>query len=253
LINEKKNFKYPGVCYIYPKFINAVKKAVILSVIVFLAVQANGQSYTLQSAFEFYQVQKLNEKAMSPVLNERDISGSPYENSDFKEGFLVTSTNQKFVGLSLRYNIYNDRIEYRDNSGASLMISYPEAVDHIVIGDSKYIYSPFSIIKRIEKGYFKVIEEGKAALYAKQRVFFQEAQPPGAYKDPEPPKFLKKPDEYYVRIVPAEARKVGNKNELLLLFPDKQKEIEDFIKKNKTKTNSSEDLAQLVKYYNSLQ
>jgi len=228
-----------------------VKKSILPAIIVLLVLQVSGQSYTLQSAFEFYQVQKRTEKASDPLLTENEIEGSPYESREFQEGFLVTTTNQKFVGLSLRYNIFNDRIEYKDESGASMSIAYPEVVDHVMIGNTRYVYSPYAIIKRIEKGFFKVIEEGKASLYAKQRIFFQEAQPPAAYKDPEPPKFLKKPDEFYIRFHPAEAKKAGNKNELLLIFPDKQKEIEEFIRKNKIKTNE-DDLSRLIKYYNSL-
>jgi hypothetical protein len=49
-----------------------------------------------------------------------------------------------------------------------------------------------------------------------------------------------------------QARLVDNKNDLPNLFPDKNSEIEAFIKKNKTKTNNPEDLRELVNYYNSL-
>ena len=229
-----------------------MKKIFILVLIIVRVTILSGQNYTLQGAYDFYQMQKRHENAANPVLTENDIMGSPYDSKDFQEGFLVTTSNQKYVGLFLRYNIYSDRIEYRDESGSPRVFDHPEIINHVSIGNVKYIYSPYSVIKRIERGFFKVIEEGKSSLYVKQNIYFQEAQPAGAYKDAVPPQFINKPNEFYIRVEPAEAKKVGNKNELPSLFPDRQTELTEYIKKNKIKTNNADDLAELVKFYNSL-
>jgi hypothetical protein len=231
---------------------SAMKKISFLIIVLLKITLLSGQSYTLQGAYEFYKMQKLREDGLTPVLTESEIQGSPYASKDFQEGFMVTVQNQKFVGISLRYNIYNDRIEYRDDKGNPMVFTYPEIINHVMIGDTKYIYSPYSVVKKIEKGFFRVIEEGKVSLYDRQNVMFQEAQAPGAYKDAVPPQFIKKPVEYYIRVEPGEAKKVGSKNELPSLFPDKQAELEEYIKKNKVKPNNEGDLKNLVKFYNSL-
>lgn len=230
----------------------AVKKITFSLLFLFLGSVLFAQNYTLQSAFDFYRLHKQTEMAANPVLSESDIEGSPYENKDFREGYLVTTSSQQFMGLQLRYNIYNDQIEYKDESGQSMAFAHSEVINHVMIGDAKYIFSPYAVLKKIEKSFFLVSEEGKASLYIRKKIFFQEAQPAAAYKDPEPPKFLNKPDEYYIRVEPAEAKKVGARKELASLFPDKQSELEEFIKKNKTRTNDLQDLTDLVKFYNSL-
>ena len=98
----------------------------------------------------------------------------------------------------------------------------------------------------------QLLEEGEATLYAHAAVSYVEPEEAGAYKDPEPAKFVKKPTEYYIRLGQEAALKVGNKKEVVSLFPDHRDEIATFIKKNKIKTTKAEDLQELVKYYNSL-
>ena len=177
-----------------------MKKTIISFIFLSLGTGLIAQNYTLQSAWDFYRLHKKNDNALNTALTENDIQGSPYAEKDFQDGYVVTTSDSKFVDLKLRYNIFNDRIEYMDESGAPLAFSYPDVINHVVIGNDKYVYSPYAVQKKIEKGFFRVVEEGKSALYVRKKIFFQEAVPPGAYKDAEPPKFLNKPDEYYIRI-----------------------------------------------------
>ena len=229
-----------------------MRKLFTLLMIVFISAGLKAQNYQLQNVYDFYRLQMRNEKLSEPGLTENNIEGSPYDSKEFREGYLVTVTNQKYVGLFLRYNIFNDRIEYRDEAGNPMAIAYPEAINHVVIGSAKYIYSPYAVQKKVVKGFFRVAEEGRASLFIRKNIGFQEAQPAAAYKDPEPPKFLKKPDDFYIRIEPSEAKLISNKSDLPLAFPDKNDQIDEFIKKNKIKANREEDLAKLVRFYNSL-
>jgi len=89
-------------------------------------------------------------------------------------------------------------------------------------------------------------------LYAKPAVAFQNATEPAAYKDAEPARFVKKADEYYIRIGSEQAVIISSKKDLIAAFPDNRDKIESFISKNKIKTNKSEGLKEVVRYYNSL-
>ena len=84
--------------------------------------------------------------------------------------------------------------------------------------------------------FFVVLEEGKLSLYAKPGIIYREGNAAAAYKKAEPPKFVKKSDEYYLRFGTKQAEIIGSKKELIAAFPDNQDKIKSFISKNKIKT-----------------
>jgi len=131
-------------------------------------------------------------------------------------------------------------------------LATPEIVEKAVFGEYQLVFSPYSLASKIKKGFFICLEEGKASLLEKPGVIFKESTEPAAYKDAEPPKFVRKADEYYIRIGTSPAQSINNKKELIAAFPDNQGKIESFIDKNKIKTNKSESLKEVVRYYNSL-
>lgn len=209
-------------------------------------------NYEMRQALDFFRSNKLVSGDWKNSLTESDIEGSPYLNDEFVDGTVFTVQKQQFVDVPLRYNIFNDQMEFKTQDGEVQAIATPEIVEKVNIGDIQMVYLPYSISKKIRKGFFTVIEEGKASLYLKHEIFFQKAVEPAAYKDAEPAKFEKRPDEFFIRVGSAEAQLIDNKKDLLDAFPDKQNEIEKFVKQNKIKTNNSENLLEVIRYYNSL-
>jgi hypothetical protein len=201
---------------------------------------------------EFYQANKFPGEKWKNVLTENDIKGSPYLNDEFVVGSIYTIQRLHYVDIPLRYNIYNDELEFKTPAGEVQALAVPEIIEKVVIGNTEMVYSPYLRANKNKNGFFIILEEGKVSLYAKPGITFTEATEPGAYKDPEPPKFLKKSDEYYLRVGSGQAQVIGNKKELIAAFPDNQDKIESFMSKNKTKINKPESLKELVKYYNSL-
>ncbi|HSO87918.1 MAG TPA: hypothetical protein VLQ91_15290 [Draconibacterium sp.] len=185
-------------------------------------------------------------------LTEKDISGSPYLNDEFINGSVYTLQRLQYVDIPLRYNIYNDDLEFKTPSSEVQAMATPEIVEKAVFGNTQLVYLPYSLANKIKKGFFVVLEEGKASLYSKPVVIFKEPTEPGAYKEAEPAKFERKADEYYVRVVGEQAVQINNKKDLIAVFPDNQDKIENFISKNKIKTNKPEGLKEVVVYYNSL-
>jgi hypothetical protein len=66
-----------------------------------------------------------------------------------------------------------------------------------------------------------------------------------------PARFVKRPNEYYIRIGKEPAMLIAKRKDLEEVFPDHKDEISDFIKKNKVKPNDPELLKELVQFYNS--
>lgn len=180
-----------------------------------------------------------------------EVEGSPYDRVEFTPGEIVTTSRQHYSGIPLRQNIYANEIEFRNQEGKPFFIGVPELIDYILIGGEKFIYSPFRIANRIEKGYFTLLANGKAQLLEKKNVTLRPAEPAGAYKEPVPPQFRRTDSDYYIRVLPAEAKRVRNKKEMEEILGSTPDKVDDFIKKNKIKFSKKEDLIILMEYYNS--
>ncbi len=180
------------------------------------------------------------------------VNGSPYDREEFIPGEIVTTSRQRYTGIPLRLNIYSNEVEFRNEEGKNFNIGVPELIDYVMIGDEKYIYAPYSVANRIQKGYFMVLTEGNAILLQKKNVILKPAEPAGAYKDPVPARFSKTEDDFYLRVLPAEAKRIKNRKDVAEILGDSTPEMEQFIKENKTRFNKAEDLRKLMEFYQTL-
>ena len=224
----------------------------LLLVIGMLVTIQGLKAQTIQGLQEFYKQFKSSQFQQGILFQETEVEGSPHENSDFVLGVVVTKTDLKYENIPLRFNIYNNEMEFKSDEGTILSLTPPEFIDFIIIGEEKYIYAPYTIGNKLLRGYFKVIAEGKASLLVKQNVNLKEAELPQAYKDAQPARFVRMTDDFYIRMDQPEAFPASNKKDLSGLLKDKAIEIDDFLKKNKTRFNRLEDMQKLVNYYNTL-
>ena len=225
---------------------------VAFMLVFFISLQAQAQ-YETRQAIDFYNSTKIARGELKTMLTEEDIEGSPYLNDEFINGTIYTTSQTKYVDVPLRYNIFNEQIEFKSDDGVVQALAAPETVERVEFGEYKMVYAPFMISRKIRRSFFKEIESGdRAVLLARPQVFFKEAKEPAAYQEAEPPKFLRKSDDYFIRIEKESAVLISRKKDLEEVFPDHKNKVDSFIKKNKVKPNNSERMAELVQFYNSL-
>jgi hypothetical protein len=228
-------------------------KTLILLLFLFLSLSTLAQgNYELNQAIDFFRTNKMINGEIKNMLTEKDIDGSPYLTEEFITGTVYTSSKIQYNDIPLRYNIYNDQMQFKSPDGKIAAIAAPEIIDKVVFGDYTMEYIPFINAKKVRRGFFVLLLEGKASLYARPNVDYREPVPPGAYKDAEAAKFIEKPYTYYIRIGMEAAQLIEKKKDLEAVFPDHKKEIENFIKKNKVNHRKEDKLKALVEYYNSL-
>ena len=233
-------------------------KKYLLSILVFFCLvdfsysQSMYEMYQLKEATDFFKTDKLQTSDWKSSLGENDIDGSPYLMDEFVKGSIYTVTKQHIANILLRYNIYNDEIEYMLEEDKVQAMANPEIIERIVFADCNIVYLSYSNLKKINKGFFILLKEGDASLYSKPEVKYKKASEPNAYNDGNPAKFIKNPDRFYIKVGKKQARLVGNKKDIVAIFPDNKDKVKAFIKKNKTKTKNRESLLELVQYYNSL-
>lgn len=180
------------------------------------------------------------------------IEGSPCEVSEFVASDLVTTSRQLYSGVPMRYNIYQDHVEFKDENGQILYFGAPEMVDYVAIGKRKFVYVPYQLGPRVLRGYLAVLEEGPVTLLLKMNVMLKQAEKPQAYKDAEPARFVRTADDFYLRKGTEEAKLLKGKKELKELLPVWPAEMDEYLKKNRVKFSDEEDLKGLIAYYNSL-
>ena len=183
-------------------------------------------------------------------MKAEDVEGSAYLDEQFIVGVVALSTGVKYSGIPLRYNVYNDLIEFRNNSGKVFNINNPEAISELSIGDSKFIYTDCKLHKNNKKLFTEVISEGDISLLKHHRIKLKPAKQAEIHKPAQPPMLVKMPSEYLIKKSDGNAQLFRNKKELLMLLSDKSEEINELIKQQNLSINEEKDLVTIVGYYN---
>ncbi|WP_303918317.1 hypothetical protein [Draconibacterium sediminis] len=231
-----------------------MKKYISLFVILFISSAGlYAQSiYDLRNAIDFFEANKISKGEYRTRLTESDIEGSPYLNDEFTTGTIYTYQKIQYNDIPLRYNIFNDEMEFQTPDKQILAIAAPEIVEKAVVGENTFSNIPYKLGNKVKRAYFILLSEGKLSLYARPEVLYQKPKEAAAYKEPEPAKFIKRPDTYYLRLNEQPAVKIESKKDLENFFTDHQSQLESFIKKNKIKPGKADKMMELVEYYNSL-
>ena len=183
-------------------------------------------------------------------LKAEDVEGSAYLDEQFVVGEITLNTGVKYSDIPMRYNAYNDLIEFQSNSGIAFNINNPSAIQELMIGKSKFIYADYKAHKRNEKLFTEVLAEGDINLLKRHRIKIEPAKQAEAHKDAQAPRFIKIPSEYLIQFANKEAHFFRNKKELLNILSDKKNIICQFIEQEKLSANSENDLIRIVNFYN---
>lgn len=252
-----------------------MKKLVLLALASFIAAHLFSQNAGLAVDFSRYgspvtgpayinrsiandlihEIERINRSRTAEELTEfilNNVEGTPFMNNEFKKGEIYTVDGTIINGAMLRYNVYNDKMEVRVK-GLLYELS-EEMIKGIKIEDRVFDFIPFQLAKKEDTGYLEIFQDGDWKLYCRHEKKFKEAQPQKAMEDkPSPAEFRDLPETYLIKPT-ADKKAVGvkNKKELINIFPEHKNEVQAYIKKNKLKHNDSEDLKELLTYYNTL-
>lgn len=181
------------------------------------------------------------------ILTENDIEGSAYLDDHFVLGDIITYENVIYKDIPLRYNIYNDQMEFQISLDIILSISNPEILKEIQFGDQVFIYCEINDAKG---GYFSLKQSGNIQLLSKYNIDFLKAELPAPFKEAKPPSFRSKPNTFFIKIDEGYPVQISKKKNLVLIFGSLNDEIQKFIKKEKINLKRENDLIELVQFAN---
>lgn len=232
-------------------------KNVLALVLFSLLVFNTSTSFAQMVTEEPGSINYLTNKAITINANERNFSGSAYENKEFARGYVFKSGKTLASNIALRYNAKRDEIEVKSslsssNESARVLVKHDDI--YIKILNKVFVYSP--VREGIEKaGYFMVIHEGtNYSLYKKlTKKFIEGREAVNSITRDTPPAFRNKEVYYLVNKLDGSFTVFPkSKKGKLKVFSENKKEIKNFVKSNRLNVNKDYDLAKLVKYFDTL-
>ena len=172
-----------------------------------------------------------------------NVEGSPYLNYTFTRG-TVYIENEKPYPAMMRYNAYQDEIQVQGTDGLSSLFKrdYVSAV----IGGDTFIIAEYEGNYGTTKGYFIQLNRGEVQLLKRIRHEFREAEEAtSSYSQGKPPRFDQEVTYYLIR-EGSPAQEVRLRKKDILEFLSGNKAAEDYVKENRLRLKSEEEVIQVL-------
>ena len=236
---------------------------------IFLFFHFTTKSYTQFNPIDslFYQKATQNTIAQyhenigyhSKLFNGSQYASYPYQfkqghpffiSDEFENGSLVYN-QVLFSNVKLLYNEVSDLIIIKDQTHLTQLIS--EQVSSFTLNDHIFIRIKNENLQnksKIPEGFYQVIYDGKVKAFSKEKKVILDdissaSEGIKRYIVIKNSFYIKKENDYYL---------IGKKKDIINLFSNNKKEINDFIKRNNLdfKRNKMELITEVTAYYDQL-
>jgi len=227
-----------------------MKLAWIVVLIFFMCQSTTAQRTRGLTGFNLSDHLLMNNKEAIRRMDVEDVDGSRYENDSFKLSMVVTQKDT-FYDVPMKYNIFDDLVEFKDK-GVVYLLDPLMIVKKIHIDKLELVVDLYEVDGQTKTGFFIPLDDGKVKLLSKKVIKFQQMQPAKALQAANTPaKFIKSPDEFYLRIGNNPAVQINKVKKAIEMFPDHQKSLLSYADRRKISVKRDELIA-LWAYYNSL-
>ena len=187
------------------------------------------------------------------------VAGTPYLIDAWQQGEVVTGVGKKIEGLSLKFDAFsNIVVMQKEEEEVALMEGAISEFSLFDLKGNAKTFRKFPIGNMGKQVFAQILFYGKLTLLKHHKVNrVRTENNSGGYGDAGNMKETEKfshTDVYYVRQKGADQFETfkPNRKSVLAIFPDHQEEVATFIKKEKLKLKSDEEISQLLQYYENL-
>ncbi|WP_019990261.1 hypothetical protein [Rudanella lutea] len=188
------------------------------------------------------------------------VQGSPYFLNDWSLGRVDLVTGRNYESVPIKYDAYSQNLVLKRPQANDSIIVYPNQVKQFVLRSddgAEWLFRRFADLKtddtRLRGSYFLVLYDGKTSLLKRVGKEFRQADFKSPYSTDtrydaytnEYTYFVLKPDQTITKV------KKGKKG-IIEALSDKNGPLETYIKGEKLDAKTDAELAQIVKYYDSL-
>lgn len=178
------------------------------------------------------------------------IDGSPYLLDEFVSGKVIIDDSVLIERVPLRYNIYSDKMEFRNAANQVLEIASSTKHYRFHIGNQTFVNRDYTTDGVLQEGIFERLAEGKISLYKKYGIEFKEASKAIGFQDAEPNRFIRTDDEFYVSIDQNTPVVIDNVKRLAEMLMQYKPSVEEYLQQEKPKLKKEHDLIRLIQYCN---
>ncbi len=209
---------------------------------VLLHYQANAQAVFVNNSVLSGAVVSINE------MNGLEIQGNPYLDEIFVEGTLGINL-EKPLPLKLRYNTFSGNVEYQGQDGRVYFVSPKHQVFSVRFGNY-YLKNGFAKTEQqTEQSMYQILHDGETKLLKFTKGILTDVT---TYNEAAKQKRYDSIEYYYVEIDGAMLKIKRNKDSILEALPKHKTELEAYIKTEKMKFKSWEEVVKLLVFYEAI-
>lgn len=182
--------------------------------------------------------------------------GSKFLYETWTTGDVLQEDNKYFNGMNLKYNIYDDQLIFKNQKDEILAFKtlvkefhLYEDVDDTTKTVRVYKNGFPEVEKYNKKSYYQVLVDGKVMLLKKYYLSFVESMP---YGTSDIQKTLIPNQAYYLFFNGKMTKVKKQKDNILSTLPNQKSALNLYVKNEKIKFKTDEDLIKVLSYYNTL-
>lgn len=195
--------------------------------------------------YEVSRAKRFEDHKKDKYIDEKQIAGSPYLDKQFQPSYISKINGAEIRDMVLRYNIYNDQMEFKKD-GKVMSIALPNEVVRINMGGKVFIYRPYMTARNVSASYFQVLYEGDYQLLKREQVKL--TSPSEKIHLDDSLRFERTSPQFYLRYGDGMAHLVNSQKNLIKTLQPIPKAVIDFIKSNKINTKDEKQLIELLEY-----
>ena len=180
-------------------------------------------------------------------------SGSAYLSDTWMKGALATADSVQYANVRLKLDLLENSIVYMNEKGEEMVCVTPiiKLTLRDTVSGKTYLFVNATVIPGggNDKIWYEVLTSGKATLY---KQYYKEMTETKAYGSSITEQMIRTTERYFIGVNNSVIR-IKKPADMVEQLPAKaQKEVSDYIQKNKLNGKKESDYIAALEYYNSL-
>lgn len=170
---------------------------------------------------------------------------------EWKPGIIELDDGTVFKDRMIRYNIYNQQMEYAAG-GDTAAIGNPEDLSRLVIDKQVFVYRSFNCNNQVRQGYLELLVEGDYELLMHRGIKYEYEETDANAGDSGPVTRYYQSNRYFLSCHGKTAEPLPDKkNDVISMIGKDEKKLKKYVKENKCKLKSQEDITDFFVFVNS--
>src|SRR5688572_4082641 len=171
----------------------------------------------------------LIQQAKKSQITYHEVEGSPFLDENFVPGD-ISSFQGKYKGIPMRYNIFEDYIEFKQKD-VIYILAAGHNIQKVILGNETFVVDEHEVKGRVKFGFLTLLDSGKVTLLSKKTVLFTPHREPKALESSSTPaQFTRANDLFYYKIGKGDVLRVGSLKNFIDSLPDKKEEMARYAK-----------------------